>query len=82
MLTNNNNRPAAAQEYIDIPLHPEHSPLHLAEKLAQYALPQAAIDVGFDLITRLDEAIRAKNTQEMLSLYLHYYPLATQQHFT
>ena len=40
------------------------------------------IEVGFDLITRLDRAIRSKNTQEILSLYLNYYPPATQQHFT
>ncbi len=69
----NNN---TTQEYIDIPLSPDDTPLHLAEKLASYDLPKEPIDIGFDLITRLDEAIRQKDPQELLSLSINYYEVA------
>lgn len=53
-----NNRSTKDKPYIDIPLNPDDTPLHLAEKLTTYTLPKETIALGLDFITRLDEAIR------------------------
>ena len=61
-MRNNNNR-SDAQEYVDIPLNPDSTPLHMTEKLNTYTFPKTPIEIGFDFLTRLDDAIRQKNTQ-------------------
>lgn len=66
----NNNQ----KEYIDIPLAIETTPLHLYEKLTEYKLPAETIEIGFDLITRIDNAIRLPDsTAELLSIYIKYF---------
>jgi len=66
----NNNQ----KRYIDIPLAIEDTPLHLYEKFTTYEVPKLHDDVGFDLISRIDNAIRGNGDQnELLSLYLNYF---------
>lgn len=70
-MSNNNN---SKKEYIDIPLNVEGTPLHLYEHFAPYKFPNDPIDLGFDFITRLDEAVRSNDAKgELLSLYLNYF---------
>jgi hypothetical protein len=78
MQSNNNN---SKKEYIDIPLNVEETPLHLYERFSQYKIPTEPVDIGFDFITKLDEAIRTNDAKnELLSLYLNYYePINTQK---
>jgi len=66
----NNNQ----KQYIDIPLAIEDTPLHLYEKFTNYQVPKTPADIGFDLISRIDTAIRGNGDQnELLSIYLNYF---------
>lgn len=79
MSGNNNN---SKKEYIDIPLNVEETPLHLYERFTQYKLPTDPVDLGFDFIARLDDAIRSNDQKnELLSLYLNYYQPVNAQRF-
>lgn len=65
------------KEYIDIPLNIEETPLHLFEKLSTYELPNEPLEIGLDLITRIDKAIRSQDcTNELLSIYFNHYEQA------
>jgi hypothetical protein len=66
----NNNR----KEYIDIPINAEETPLHLFEKLPTHALPSEEIDIGLELLAKIDGAIRSNDpANEMLSLHFGYF---------
>ena len=57
MQGNNNN--SSKKEYIDIPLNIEETPLHLYERFTPYKFSNDTIDLAFDFISRLDDAIRS-----------------------
>lgn len=78
---NNNKTKSNNKPYIDIPLSPDDTPLHLVEKLSSYNIPKEPIEIGLDFITRLDESIRDKNSQGLYSLYVNYFEIANNSHF-
>jgi hypothetical protein len=79
-MANTNN---SKKEYIDIPLNVEDTPLHLYERFTAYKFPNDPVEVGFDFISRLDEAVRSNDAKgELLSLYLNYFVPASTQRLT
>lgn len=60
MSGNNNN---SKKQYIDIPLKVEETPLHLYERFTTYKLPNEPVEVGFDFICHLDEAVRSNDAK-------------------
>ena len=79
-MANNNN---SKKQYIDIPLSVEETPLHLYERFSSYNFPNDPVEVGFDFISRLDDAVRSNDSKgELLSLYLNYFEPASAQRFS
>ena len=53
----NNNR----KEYIELPLTPEETPLHLFEKFTTPTPPADHLELALDFISHIDSAIRSAN---------------------
>ena len=78
MPSNNNQK-----EYIDIPLNIDDTPLHLFEKFTPPTIATDPVDAGFEFISRIDSAIRSPDCpNELLSLYLNHFEIASSQRFT
>lgn len=60
IMANNNN---SKKQYIDIPLNVEETPLHLYERFTTYKFPTEPVEVGFDFICHLDEAVRSNDAK-------------------